>query len=179
MKELLVTVIAALALTAMPAVAQTPPPEPTPPCATSEQFAKLGVGTGTHETFSPEPVPSFGTDVPALVDQEPLPYHEESVTRFRYRVDVSGSATKPFAKNATVNLTLSWDNDTDFDLYVYDKDDALLDDSVSFNGLDGSGETVSLAGVVHCTDIRIDVVNYLGAPTSAMVLDGRLANLKP
>jgi hypothetical protein len=178
MRKLLAPMITVLALATMPAVAQTPPPEPTPPCPTSDQFLTLGNGAGKHETFSPQPTPSFPYDL--INDNvQPTSYREESVTRFRYRIDVSGSATKPFAKTANVNLTLSWDNDTDFDLFVYDKDGGALGESVSFNPLDGAGENVTLTAVAQCTDIRIDVVNYLGAPTSALVLDGKLANLKP
>lgn len=175
MRRTLIPALALMALSALPASAQTA--EPTAPCAASEQFASLGV-SGKKETFSPEPVPSFGTDI---VNDfvTPMPYHEESVTRFRYRVDVSGSTTKPFAKSANVVLPLSWDNDTDFDLYVYDKDGGALGESVNFNPLDGSGENVTLSGVAHCTDIRIDVVNYLGNPGSALVLDAKLTNLKP
>ncbi|MGH2711044.1 MAG: hypothetical protein ACRDH9_07570 [Actinomycetota bacterium] len=175
MRRALIPAIALVALAAGPASAQTP--EPTPPCPTSEQFTTLGL-TGMQESFAPEPVPSVGTDI---INDEvtPMPYHEESVTRFRYRVDVSGSTAKPFAKTANVTLTLSWDNDSDFDVYVYDKDDAAIGESVSFNPLDGSGETIGLVGVAHCTDIRIDVVNYLGLPDSALVLDAKLTNLKP
>lgn len=178
MRKLLAPVITILALTAVPVAAQTPPPEPTPPCPTSEQFVTLGNGAGKHEAFSPQPTPSFPYDI-VNDNVQPMTYREDSVTRFRYRVDVSGSATKPFAKTATVNLTLAWDNDTDFDLFVYDKDDNALGESVSFNPLDGSGENVSLAAVPQCTDIRIDVVNYLGLPTSALTLDGKLTSLKP
>jgi hypothetical protein len=174
MRKLLVPSIAVLILAATPAWAQTP--EPTPPCATSEQFTTLGIA-GKQTSFAPEPVPSVGHDI--ISDVQPTPYHEESVTRFRYRVDVSGSTTKPFAKTANLSLTLSWDNDSDFDLYVYDKDDAALDDSVSFNPLDGAGEDVTLTAVAHCTDIRIDVVNYLGLPNSALVLNATLTSLKP
>src|SRR5687768_14046513 len=136
MRKALLPALALLALTAGPAVAQTTP-EPTPPCEASEQFVSLGLA-GKQESFSPEPVPSFGTDI---INDEvtPMPYHEESVTRFRYRVDVSGSTTKPFAKTANVTLGLTWDNDSDFDLYVYDKADAPVGESVNFNPLDGSG----------------------------------------
>jgi hypothetical protein len=170
MRKLLVPSIAVLILAATPAWAQTP--EPTPPCATSEQFTTLGIA-GKQTSFAPEPVPSVGHDITET------PYNEDSVTRFRYRVDVSGSTTKPFAKTANLTLTLDWDNDSDFDLYVYDKDDAALDDSVSFNPLDGAGENVTLTAVAHCTDIRIDVVNYLGLPNSALSLNATLTNLKP
>jgi hypothetical protein len=169
------TALAVLALGTAPAAAQTTP-EPTPPCPASEQFSTLGID-GKTEMFAPEPIPSVGHDIASLV--EPTPYHEESVTRFRYRVDVSGSTAKPFANRATVDLTLSWDNDTDFDLYVYDAEDTLLDNSVASNPVSGSGEFLSFPDTYHCTDLRIDVVNYLGLPTSALVLDAKVRNLKP
>src|SRR5687768_2584644 len=103
MRKALLPAIAMIALMAAPATAQTP--EPTPPCPTSTEFPTLGIA-GDQESFSPEPVPSVGTDI--INDEvQPMPYHEESVTRFRYRVDVSGSTAKPFARTANVTLTLS------------------------------------------------------------------------
>jgi hypothetical protein len=174
MRRALLPAIALMLVTALPASAQTP--TPTPPCAASEQYASLGLA-GKNEAFAPEPIPSFPYDIVNLV--QPTTYREESVTRFRYRVDVSGSTTKPYATNATVELNLTWDNDTDFDLFVYDSTDTLIDSSNTFNPLDGSGEALTFAGVAHCTDIRIDVVNYLGRPDSALVLDAKVKNLKP
>lgn len=118
-------------------------------------------------------MPSVGHDI------QEVPYNEASVTRFHYRADVSGSATKPLANRGTVELTLSWDNDSDFDLYVYDAEGNELGLSNSFNPLDGSGETLSFPDTYHCTDLRIDVVNYLGLPDSALVLDAKVKSLKP
>ncbi|MGH2692587.1 MAG: hypothetical protein ACRDHM_08810 [Actinomycetota bacterium] len=175
MSKHFVTALVLIALGTAPAAAQTTP-EPTQPCPTSEQFGTLGIA-GKTEMFAPEPVPSVGHDLGSLVT--PVPYHEESVTRFRYRVDVSGSTTKPFANRATVDLILSWDNDTDFDLYVYDAADTLIDSSVSTNPISGSGEILSFPDTAHCTDLRIDVVNYLGLPNSALVLEAKVKNLKP
>ena len=175
MSRHLATALVAIALGAAPAAAQTTP-EPTPPCPSSEQFTTLGIA-GKTESFSPEPIPSVGHDLASLVT--PTPYHEESVSRFLYRVDVSGSTAKPFANRATLELNLSWDNDTDFDLYVYDTAGNLLDSSVSTNPISGSGEVLSFPDTAHCTDLRIDVVNYLGLPNSALVLDAKLKSLKP
>lgn len=171
MRRLLILTLSALALSAIPAAAQEEP-LPTPPCPTSEEFATLGL-TGKDESFSPSPVPSVGHDI---LDE---PYKEESVTRFQYRLDVSGSETKPFATSASIELILGWDNDGDLDLYVYDANGNLLGESVNFNPLDGAGEMVFATCVAHCTDLRVDVVNYLGVPTSAVTLDVNVKNLKP
>jgi hypothetical protein len=175
MPKLLLLTLATLAISVMPAAAQTTP-EPTQPCASSDQFSTLGLA-GKDEAFSPQPVPSFGYDIVSEV--QPSTYREESVTRFRYRLDVSGSATKPFAKNATVELLMNWDNDTDLDLFVYDASGAMVGESANFNPLDGAGETVTLAGVNHCSDLRVEVVNYLSTPLTAVTLDVNVKSLKP
>jgi len=171
MRRILILTVAALALSAVPATAQEEP-EPTPPCPTSEEFTTLGL-EGKDESFSPEPVPSVTHDI------REEPYLEESVSRFQYRLDVSGSEAKPFATSATTELILGWDNDSDLDLYVYDAAGNLLGESVSFNPQNGAGEMVVLPGTAHCTDLRVDVVNYLAIPISAVTLDVNVKNLKP
>ena len=171
MPRILILTVAALAMSAVPATAQEEP-LPTPPCPTSEQFATLGLD-GKDESFSPEPFPSVGHDI------QEVPYNEDSVSRFEYRLDVSGSETKPFATSGTTEFILNWDNDTDLDLYVYDAGGNLLGESVSFNPQNGAGEMVVLTGTAHCTDLRVDVVNYLSAPITAVTLDVNVRNLKP
>ena len=176
MRKLLAPSIAILILSATPLAAHARPAGATAPCDASDKFTTLGID-GKKESFAPEPIPSFGHDVPGLAGH-PVPYHEESVTRFHYRVDVSGSAAKPNANKATLDLKLSWDNDTEFDIYAYDTKDNLLGKSTKFNPQAGSGEAFTV-DAPHCTDVRIDVVNYLGLPTSALVLEAKLTSLKP
>jgi hypothetical protein len=77
----------------------------------------------------------------------------------------------PDATAADVTVTLTWDNRSDYDLYVYDGADEILSYSNSFNPSTGVGrEEVVLTALPHCTDLRIDVLNYLGLPTLAMEL---------
>ena len=169
MRTLAIPTAALVLLLAVPVGAAEP--EPTAPCAVSQEYPVLGLA-GKHADVAPSAVPSVGHDIAAM------PYREESVTRYRFRLDLSGSQQKPAAKSARVQLNLSWDNATDFDLWVYDAAGQDLGKSVTFNPLDGSGEAVTLALATHCSDVRIDVLNYLGAPTSAVDLDIAVSNLK-
>lgn len=201
MRKLLVGVSIAVLAGAFPAAAQEAEPVPTAPCDVPADTIVQGL-SATSQSFSPSPVPSVGHDVeeevprsvnvpdaPDPVPPLPLPervdvpvdnfgYHEESVTAFDYIVDVSGSSTVPFAVKGSVTLTLGWDNDSDFDLYVYDAEGNVLSDANTFNPLDGSGEIATLSSVPHCTVLHVEVVNYAGIPNSAMTLGGSLKSLK-
>jgi hypothetical protein len=171
MRKLGLIAVAALVATALPAAAQEPLP-PTPPCETSTQYGAVGLA-GKTQAVTPAARPSFGHDI------REVPYDEASVTRFLYRIDLSGSQTKPRAQYGDVQIRLTWDNRSDFDLYAYDKDGAELDTSVSFNIQSGVGsETVDLIDLAHCTDVRIDVVNYLGLPNSALNLQTSILGLR-
>jgi hypothetical protein len=152
----------ALVLTALPAAAQEQ--APSAPCTVNQQFETLGVN-GAAESFVPRPVPSFGHDVTQT------PYSERSVSRYLYQLDLSGSDEHPFANAAKVEVTLTWNNDSDLDLYVYDGLDRRLAESTNLNPVDGTGERVVVPGVRHCSDLRVDVVNYLGLPTSTALLE--------
>jgi hypothetical protein len=157
----LAAVVLALAVT--PAAAQTEP-VPTPPCPTSTEYPTLGLA-GKHEDV----------DSPLLPDNPVAP--EESRVNYKYRLDVSGSETNPFATKANVAIDLNWDNDGDFDLYVYDSSDSLLGSSTDF--IADRVESVTLVGAVHCTDIRIEIVNFIAPPALSMTLDTKVSNLKP
>ena len=152
-----------VALIVSPAVAQTEP-VPTPPCATSSEYATVGLA-GKHEDV----------DSPLIPDNPVVP--AESRVNYKYRLDFSGSAEKPFATKANVNINLNWDNDGDFDLYVYDSQDSLLGSSTDF--VADRVETVTLMGVVHCADVRIEIVNFLAPPAVTMTLDTAISGLKP
>lgn len=171
MRRILTLTVAALALSAVPATAEEAGPA-TSPCPANKDFVRLGLA-GREQTFAPKPVPSAGHDI------REEPYSEDSVTRFFYRLDVSGSAATPSATGATVELALEWDDPGDLDLYAYDSSGNELASSSFFNPRDGTGETVTLGAVAHCADLRIDVVNYLALPTKAVTLDASVRNLKP
>lgn len=164
----IIGVFAALLVLALtPTMAQAA----TTPCPASEKYAPLGVN-GAKTPVTPSPVPAFPHDI------QEEPYREEAVARSFYRLDLSGSPTAPDATLGDVKVTLTWDNRTDFDLYVYDGADSELGRSVSSNFLSGVGkETVVLTTLSHCQDLRIDVVNYLGLPTSALQLELTVSNL--
>jgi hypothetical protein len=164
----IVGVFAALLVLALtPTVAQAA----TAPCPASDKYAPLGLN-GVKKAVTPSPTPAVGHDVTGE------PYREEAVTRSFYRLDLSGSPTKPDAALGDVTIRLTWDNRTDFDMYVYDGAGSELGESVSSNFVSGVGrETVGVPALSHCQDLRIDVVNYLGLPTSALQLEITVANL--
>ncbi|MGH2711045.1 MAG: hypothetical protein ACRDH9_07575 [Actinomycetota bacterium] len=168
MRRLILPTVAVVVLSATPIAAQVEP-VPTPPCPVSEEFPTLGL-TGKHEDV----------DSPLLPDSvQPLgePFASESYVDYRYRLDVSGSETKPFATKANVTVNLAWDNDGDFDLYVYDKDDSQLGSSTDF--VQDRVETVTLSGAAHCLDFRVRIQNFLAPPALEMALDTTVSNLKP
>lgn len=183
MRKLLAGAGLAVLATALPAGAETA--DATAPCAAVDGTEVL-TPAGLDEAFAPSPVPAVGHDFDDLAGEPPAPvpalppleYRQESVVAFDYVLDVSGSTATPDAQQATVAIALGWDNDSDFDLYVYDAAGNVLSDANSFNPLDGSGEAASLGNVAHCTVLRIEVVNYAGVPTSAMTLDTKVTRLK-
>jgi hypothetical protein len=154
---------------------------PTVPCATGSQYKRLGV-RGAHENVTAALIPSWPDSATALVARRDKPYEDRSVARYFYRIDISGTSTKSFARTADVMVALHWDNGgSDYDLYVYDATAHLL--AGSNGGLpnlnngdlvrgDKSGkETEFLAQLPQCTDLRVDIVNYLGLPPQNMTLD--------
>jgi len=146
---------------------------PTPRCGTSSEYAVVGPA-GAHEDVTPAVTPSLLIDILAhpLRPTDYSDYPEGSVVRFKYRIDVSGTSTKPFARTAGVRIGLRWDNTTDYDLYVYDANAHLLALSIHDNNSNhDSSEAVFIPHVRHCADLRIDVVNALGLPTTEMTLD--------
>jgi hypothetical protein len=167
--KLLVGAVAVVALTTTPAVAQTPPPEPTPPCAVSQEYPTVGL-TGKHEDVNSPLLPDT---FQALGE----PFASETIVEYAYRLDVSGSATKPFATKANVNVTVNWDNDGDFDLYVLDKDGSELGHSTDF--VADRSESVTLGGAAHCLDFRVRIQNFLAPPALEMTLDTTVSSLKP
>ena len=182
MRKLLLGTSFAVLAGVVPVSAQTAP-QHTAPCEVPADTTVLGL-EATKQSFSPSPIPAVGTDfddlgreVGAPVTQE-IPYHSQSAVVFNYIVDVSGSATAPYATKGNATINLGWDNDSDFDMYLYDSDGKLIETTNGFNPLNGSGETASLSNVAHCTTFRVEVVNYLGVPTSAMTLSTTLKGLK-
>ena len=171
-KPWIAAVITALVLAA-PAGAQEVPeePEPTPPCEESEEYATLGLD-GATEDVEPALIPAVGHDI---LEE---PYREEAVTRYRYRLDVSGSEELPTAIRADVRFAVTWDNDGDFDLYVYDADGELLGSSTQFNPQAGAGETVQLSQIDHCADLTVEIVNYLASPLTTMEMRTTVSRLR-
>lgn len=174
MRKIALTAAAALVLAATPVTAEEAEIIPTEPCEASEEFTALSYD-GAAEDVTPSPVPATPYDL--LSEVEPMSYNEASAVSYLYRLDVSGSESVPDATSANVLLNLDWDNSGDYDLFVYDAEDNLLGESVSFNPLDGPGETVMLSRSAHCTDIRIDIVNYAApAPLTNMDMTIKVSN---
>lgn len=158
----------------------------TAPCSASSEYTRVGLA-GAHEDVTPSLFPSIET----IVAHDPRAYTERSVVRFKYRIDVSQSSAAPSARTADVRIALSWDNPygllvyDDYDLYVYDANGELLAYSFNTNGSvyypfgsTGSGELVLVSPVPHCSDLRVDIVNNLGLPTTKMALDTTLGSLE-
>jgi hypothetical protein len=147
---------------------QAPPnQDPTAPCETSAEYARVGL-SGAHEDVTPAVIPAL----PYLVTTGG--YQDESVVRFKFRIDLSGSAENPSATLADVLIVLDWDNDTDFALVVYDADGVRLAADDSWQPVDESNENVLLPRLPHCTDLRVDVVNSDGLTPGEMTLDTTL-----
>ncbi|MGH2691532.1 MAG: hypothetical protein ACRDHM_03420 [Actinomycetota bacterium] len=168
MNKLLIGAVVALALVATPAVAQTEP-VPTPPCPVSSEYPTLGLG-GKHEDVDSPLLPDT---LQALGE----PFTSQTYVNYKYRLDISGSETKPFATKANVAIDLNWDNDGDFDLYVYDSTDSLIGSSTDF--VADRVENVVLVGTPQCTDFRVEIRNFLAPPAVTMTLDSTVSSLKP
>ena len=186
MRKIALAAAAAMVVAAAPVGAQeATEPTPTAPCEASEEYTTLGID-GATEDVTPSPVPSFSHDFDDLVEEvtgEDVPnrdYPEQSAVSYLYRLDLSGSDAAPAAKTARVALNLTWDNDADYDLYVYDTEGNLIGEGQNgFNPIDGAGEQMMLSNAAHCTDFRIDIVNYLGAsPVTSMELSAKISGLK-
>ena len=187
MRKTALAAAAAMLLAAAPVTAQeVTEPVPTAPCEASEEYTTLGLD-GAKETVTPSPLPSFSHDFDDLVEEvtgQDVPnrdYPAESAVSYLYRLDLSGSTTVPDASKARVQLNLNWDNDGDYDLYVYDAEGNSIGEGANgFNPLDGAGEASTLSNAAHCLDFRVDIVNYLGAsPATAMDLTVKVSALKP
>ena len=185
MRKIALIAAAALFVAAAPVAAQEAEIVPTAPCEASEDYATLGID-GAVEEVTPSPVPSFSHDFDDLVEQvtgQDVPnrdYPAQSAVTYLYRLDLSGSEAVPAATTAGVALNLNWDNDGDYDLYVYDTEGNLIGEGQNgFNPLDGAGEAMSLSNAAHCLDFRVDIVNYLGAsPVTEMTLTAKVSKLK-
>lgn len=178
MRKIALAAAAAMVVAAAPVAAQTEP-VPTAPCEASEEYTTLGIDGATEEV-SPSPIPSVGHDFDDLAGRNDINYHEQSAVSYLYRLDLSGSPDVPAATKGRVNLTLGWDNDGDYDIYVYDTEGNLIGEGANqFNPQAGAGEQMMLSNAAHCTDFRIDIVNYLGAsPVTAMELTAKVSGLK-
>ena len=135
----------------------------TPPCPTSEQFPTLGLA-GRHEDVTMPLVPLAGDT--GL---------EQSIARYTYRLDLSGSADVPNATQADVRFTLTWDDLSDLDLKVYDAAGTPLGQGAEFTIVAGALERVFLPDKAHCTDLRVEIHNFAGLPTSNVDLDVTVA----
>ncbi len=151
---------------------------PTASCGASSEYTTVGLA-GAHEDVMPAVVPDAPESL--LAGDAPAHYPDHSVVRFKYRIDVSGSSTKPSAQMAGVKIALRWDypNVSDYDLYVYDANGELLAYSFKYNPLRGINESVVLSRVPHCSDLRVDIVTNLGLPKLEMTLDTTLGGLGP
>ncbi len=142
---------------------------PAAPCGKSSEYTNVGLA-GAHEDVTPSLIPYHFRNWPKET------YAEDSVVRFKYRIDVSGSSLKPTAHASDVTIALRWDNPSDFDLYVYYANGEPL--TFSYKPPGESEESVFLPQVPHCTDLRVDVVNSTGLPPLKMTLDTTLGDLK-
>ena len=182
MRKIALAAVAAMLVAAAPVAAEeTTEPLPTAACEASDEYTTLGVG-GTTQKVTPSPVPAVGTDFDTLVDEnnDQIPYHEASTVSYKFRLDVSGSEKLPTATMGNALINLAWDNDGDYDLYIYDTAGKLIGEGANtFNPMDGAGETMTLSRAAHCTDFRIDIVNYAGvSPVTAMELTAKVTNLR-
>lgn len=170
MRVLAVAALAALVVAAVPAGGAEP--VPTPPCASSAQYQTLGIA-GTHKDVATPLVPNIAHNEAS----QPAP--AQSISSVFLRFDSSGSTTVPTATQGQLVLNITWDNQSDFDVYVYDAAGSEIGSGTTFDPEDGAGaESILLAGVKHCTDLRVDVNNYAGLPTSAIDLDVVVSKLK-
>ncbi len=172
MKKFSLLGIAALFVMLLPMAAHAA--DPTAPCEQSSEYTNVGLA-GAHEDVTPELIPGVPGDLLDDPDSEGN-YRDESVVRLKYRIDVSGSSTTPSAQTADVRITLRWDNESDYDLYVYDASGELAR-SPSFV-LTGGVERIFLPQVAHCTDLRVDIINAVGLPTNEMTLDTTIGGLE-
>jgi hypothetical protein len=158
MRKIALCLAAAMLIVAVPAVAEeTDEPVPTPACEAPEEGEIVGLDGAATDVDMPL--------APGIVHHDVLgaPYDDASVTRFAYRFDVSGSETVPTANAGDLIVDLSWGNDSEFDLHVRNAETgAILAESTKFNPLDGTGELATAARVPHCTDVIVEVVNYIG-----------------
>ena len=179
MRKIALTVAAAMLVAAPVTAEEIVEPVPTAPCEASEEFVTLGLD-GAQESVTPSPIPAVGTDFDDLAEQPMVGYHEQSAVSYQFRLDLSGSDTVVDAKTGNVNINLMWDNDGDYDLYVYDAEGNPIGEGANgFNPLDGAGENMMLSRAAHCTDFRVDIVNYLGAsPVTAMELAVKVSGLR-
>lgn len=76
-----------------------------------------------------------------------------------------------------MTIDLTWDNEDDYDMHVYDSTDSELGSSVGSFGT--HGESVTLTGQQNCLDIRVEIQNWLAPPTIDMHLKTSIKNLKP
>jgi WD40 repeat protein len=142
---------------------------PAAPCEESSEYTNVGLA-GAHEDVTPSLIPYHFRNWPEET------YAEDSVVRFKYRIDVSGSSVKPSAQATDVTIALRWDNSSDFDLYVsYANGEPL---TFSYKPFGESEESVFLPQLPQCTDLRVDVVNSTGLPPTKMTLDTTLGGLK-
>jgi hypothetical protein len=180
MRKIALAAAAALFVAVAPVAAEEP--VPTPPCAVSEEYPTLSLAGATQDV-TPAAVPAVGTDADDAVGPPVpvIPYHPQSTVSYRFRLDLSGSPTVPAAKTGNVAINLNWDNDGDYDLYLYDAaGNPTGEANNGFNPVDGSGESASLSRTAHCTDFRIDIVNYLApGPVTNMDLVLKVSSLRP
>lgn len=168
----------------LPAIENAGPPAklliPAGPCPASPRYERVGL-SGAHENVTPSPIPDHGIEWMLYGLDGPYYYSEQSTVRFRYRIDLSGSSKVPRARVADIAVELRWDNVSDYDLWVYDADGELLGGLNGGPGNYNNGnltkgdlrgiETEVLDQVPHCTDLRVDVVNFNGVPPNEMTLD--------
>ena len=183
MRRLVPPVALALLVGAVPVGAEEP--VTTTPCEASEEFPTLSV-EGVEQAVTPSAIPAAGTDADDAardfdVAAPDVPYHEQSAVSYQFRLDLSGSPTVPSAQTGNVTINLAWDNDGDYDLYLYDAAGKSIGEGAnSFNPQTGAGESMMLSRAAHCTDFRVDIVNYLApGPVTGMELSAKVSSLKP
>lgn len=141
-----------------------------PACTVPPGAHLVTAGAGGYSGFVPTPaVPS---QAHALAEQ-PIP--EESITRATFVLDMGPDVVA--ATNGDADIVLSWGDQSDFDLFVYQGSE-LLGSDVKFNVLDGSGEAVNLFGQGHCATIRVEVHNLSGNPLADLALNTTITKVR-
>lgn len=135
------------------------------PCDPVEGATTVRLADPSTTTFAAPSVPGVAADTVAIADEGTADELRQSgsSTVFRFVLDASGSSVAD-ATRAAGNVTLTWGDDSDFDMFVYDASGSEVGSGTTFNPQTGGGETASSGVQKHCSVFSVEVRNYLGAP---------------